>query len=34
MFYNTAQAVYFVYIILCHDDHYYAGLTHDLMRRF
>jgi 5-(carboxyamino)imidazole ribonucleotide synthase len=34
MLYNTQQAAYYIYIILCNDDSYYTGLTDDLMRRF
>ena len=32
--YNTQQEAFYVYIILCHDDSYYIGLTDDLIRRF
>jgi predicted GIY-YIG superfamily endonuclease len=35
MIYNDQpQEILYVYIIKCHDDSYYTGLTNDLMRRF
>src|SRR5688500_5848028 len=30
---NGPQEIYFIYILKCHDDSFYVGLTNDLQRR-